>query len=54
MMFCPCGSRQQRRNQMENEKIGLPMIGFLIIGGFGFIVLLIVGLIVFFGLRLIG
>jgi hypothetical protein len=44
--------RQQRRDQLENEKHGLPLIGFLIMGGFGIIAFLIIGLIVFFGLRL--
>jgi hypothetical protein len=42
-----------RRNQMENEKNGPPLIGFLIIGGFGIIVFSMIGLIVFFGHRLI-
>jgi hypothetical protein len=38
---------------MANEKTRLPLIGFFIIGGFGIVAFLIVGLIVFFGLRLI-
>jgi hypothetical protein len=38
---------------MENKKARLPLIGFLIIEGFGIVAFLIVGLIVFFGLRLI-
>jgi hypothetical protein len=38
---------------MENEKTRLPLIGFLIIGGLGIIAFLIVGLIVFVGLRLV-
>jgi hypothetical protein len=38
---------------MEDEKTRLPLIGFLIIGGSGIVAVLIVGLIVFFGLRLI-
>jgi hypothetical protein len=38
---------------MEDEKTRFPLIGFLIMGGFWIVAFLIVGLLVFFGLRLI-